>query len=236
MARGATLGALIQGVRIAARYDPNPALSLNLNPAIIQTIQHTQERLYEEFDWPFLRVRRDKVMAAGQRYYDFPVDINLERVQRIDIRYGDRWLPVNRGITLDHYNAHDSDADARLDPVQRWDVTDNGDGDQLEVWPIPITDGANLRFTGIRNLKPLIETSDVSDLDDQLIILYAAGELLGGAKNPLAQVKFSEAKQLKEILHGRVQKTRNNTVSFAGSMVDDTRRERTPLVAYVRNP
>jgi hypothetical protein len=37
-----------------------------------QTLRDTQERLYDEFDWPFLKVQRDKVLAAGQRYYDVP--------------------------------------------------------------------------------------------------------------------------------------------------------------------
>ncbi len=237
MARGVSLGRLITELRIAARYDPNPALSLNMVPLFTQALSQQQERLYDEFDWPFLRIRRDKLMAAGQRYYDIPDDLNLERIQQVDIRYGDRWLPVERGITLDHYNSRDSDADIREDPVVRWDVIDAGSGEQIEVWPIPMTDGAALRFTGIRKLKPLVGQADIADLDDQLIVLYAAGELLGGAKNPAAQIKFSQAKKRKETLQGRVIKTRRNTfVLGGGGQHDDQPVDRTPLVAYVRNP
>lgn len=237
MARGTTLGELIDGTKTAARYDPNPALSVNFLPLIKQTLKHTQERLYEEFDWPFLRIRRDKVMAAGQRYYDIPTDMNLERIQKVDIRYGDRWLPVERGITLENYNIYDSDADLRVDPVLRWDVMDTGDGEQIEVWPIPITDGANLRFTGIRKLKSLVATADQADLDDQLIILYAAAELLGGAKNPIAQAKLSQAKKLKDTLQGRVTKTRKNSFVLGGERTEEPSLARMPpLVAYVRNP
>lgn len=237
MARGTSLGELTTQLRVAARYDPNPALSLNMVPLMQQTLKDTQERLYDEFDWPFLKVRRDKTMAAGQRYYDIPTDLNLERIIAVDIRYSGKWLPVERGITLDHYNAQDSDDDIRLDPVVRWDVTDTGDGEQIEVWPIPATDGALLRFTGIRKLNALIATADRADLDDQLIILFSAGELLGGAKNPAAQIKFAQGKKRKETLQGRVTKTRNNTFVLGGAGSEcDHDVERTPLVAYVRAP
>jgi hypothetical protein len=237
MARGTTLGELVTKLRVSARYDPNPALSLNMVPLMQQTIGETQERLYDEFDWPFLRIRRDKLMAAGQRYYDIPDDLNLERIQQVDIRYGDRWLPVERGITLGQYNHRDSDADAREDPVLRWEVMDTGDGEQIEVWPIPATDGAALRFTGIRKLTPLVEQSDRADLDDMLITLYAAGELLGGAKNPEAQIKFAQGKARKTTLQGRVTKTRNNTFTLGGGGTDSGHcHDRTPRVAYVRNP
>lgn len=236
MARGTTLGELVTQLRIAARYDPNPALSLNLVPLMQQTIRDTQERLYDEFDWPFLRVRQDKILAAGQRYYDIPSELNLERIQAVDVRFGNVWLPVERGITLDHYNARDSDADAREDPAQRWEVMDTGEGEQLEVWPIPLTNGAALRFTGIRKLTPLVEAGDIADLDDQLIVLFAAGELMGGAKNPAAQIKFTQGAKRLETLQGRVTKTRTNSFVLGGEAPAQSRHDRTPLVAYVRAP
>lgn len=235
MARGTTLGSLVSKLRTAARYDPNPALSLNLVPLMEQTLSDTQERLYDEFDWPFLRVRRDKTLAAGQRYYDIPNDLNLERIIQVDVRNGDRWLPVERGITLDHYSSIDSDANKRMDPVCRWEVMDTGNGEQIEVWPVPATNGALLRFTGIRKLTPLVKQSDRADLDDQLIVLFSAGELLSGAKHPEAEIKFRQAAQRKDILQGRVTKRRNNSFTLGGDPMNEPA-ERTPLVAYVRAP
>lgn len=223
MARGVTLGELVTKLRIAARYDPNPALSQNMEPIFQQTLKDTQERLYDEFDWPFLKVQRDKVLSAGQRYYDVPTDLNLERIIAVDVRHGDQWLPVERGITLDHYSSRDSDADQREDPAQRWDVVDTGSGEQIEVWPVPASDGIKLRFSGIRKLKPLIAQADKADLDDQLIVLYSAGELLGGAKNPAAQLKLSQGKNRLETLQGRVTKTRRNGFVLGGGSCDDGR-------------
>ena len=235
MSRGTTLGTLTEQLRISARYDPNPALSLNILPMMQQLLRDTQERLYDEFDWPFLRITQDKMLSAGQRYYDLPADLNLERIISVDVRYGERWLPVERGIDVAHYNQIDSDLDARADPAVRWEVKDTGDGEQIEVWPVPESDGIALRFTGIRKLTPLVEMSDRADIDDQLIVLYAASELLGGAKNPQAQLKANQASHRLKTLQGRVTKTRTNMFVLGGA-APEGHVERQPLVAYVRNP
>lgn len=221
MARGETLGSLVSKLRIAARYDPNPALSQNMVPLFEQTLRDTQERLYDEFDWSFLKVERDKLLEAGQRYYDIPTDLNLERINAVDVWYGGQWVPVERGISLDNYTMINSDADAREDPVQRWDVKDTGDGEQIEVWPVPASNGAILRFSGIRKLKPLIAQSDRADLDDQIIVLFSAGELLGGSKNPVAQVKLSQAKKRLETLQGRVVQRRKRSFNIGGASCED---------------
>jgi len=223
MARGKTLGELVNQLRIAARYDPNPALSQSMVPLFEQTLKDTQERLYDQFDWPFLKVRRDKELSAGQRYYDIPADLNLERVQAVDVKVGNFWQPVERGITLDHYSAIDSDLDARQDPVQRWDAVDTDGQLQIEVWPVPLSDGGILRFSGIRKLRPLVSQGDRADLDDQLIVLYAAGELMGGVKNPEAQLKLSQAKNRLETLQGRVVKTRRKGFVLGGGGEGDGR-------------
>lgn len=229
--RGTTLTQMVSDLRVEARYDPNPALSVNIVPLLQRTLKRTQEFLYDEFDWSFLKVTRDIVLEAGSRYYDFPADLNLERVQRVDVLYSDQWRPVCRRLDLDHYNAHDSDDGERQDPVQIWDIRDTGDGPQIEVWPIPAT-ATTLRLTGIRALKPLVEDGDRADLDDMMIVLYAAGELLAAAKDDLAEAKFSQAKARRDTMQARSTKTRNNRFSLGG-MPDDTEQERVS-VSYAR--
>jgi len=238
MARGTTLGQLVDDLRTEANLDPNPALSLNMVPMMKRIIRRTQERLYDEFDWPFLKVRRDVAAAAGQRYYDVPNDMNLERITQVDYRWGDRWLPVERGITLDNFSSIDSDADARADPIMRWDVIDAGSGLQIEVWPIPATDGLAIRFTGLRNLNALTSDSDRAELDDMMIVLYAAGEMLGSAKSEVGRLKLAMGKARADTLRGRVIKRRNNGFILGGEGGTDSRpdpRMATPLVAYVRD-
>lgn len=234
MARGETLEQLVTKLRIATRHDPNPALSKNVQPLFEQTIRDTQERLYDQFDWPFLKVQRDKVLAAGQRYYDFPADMDLERIDQVDVRHGGVWYAVERGISLDHYSSIDSDADVRDDPVQRWDVRDTGTKEQVEVWPVPLTDDAPLRFSGIRKLKPLLAASDRADIDSQLIVLYAKAELSTGDDKQLA---LQQAANRLETLQGRVVKTRRNGFNIGGcpDEREDTRRyPRGPGIARIQ--
>jgi hypothetical protein len=234
MARGTTLGALVTDLRIEARYDPNPALSLNMVPMMQQTLRRNQEFLYDEFDWPFLEVFRDIPLEAGSRYYDFPDDMNLERVQKVDVLHAGTWQPVIRGIELDHYNAQDSEGNERTDPIQFWDVVEVGGGPQIEVWPLPATNTQKMRLRGIRSLKPLVKDSDVAELDDMMIVLYSAGELLGGAKDPLAEVKFQQAKARRETLQGRTTKTRHNRFSLGGEQTGNQGNAARPmLTAYV---
>lgn len=232
MARGVTLGELVTKLRIAARYDPNPALSKNIEPAFKQTLSDTQERLYDEFDWPFLKVQRDKELFAGERYYDVPADINLERIIAVDVLVGSEWVPVERGITLDHYSVINSDLDVRQDPVQFWDVIDTGAGEQIEVWPVPASSG-KLRFSGIRKLTQLVSQEDRADLDDQLIVLFAAAEMLAGRNDSEAQLKLKQGGNRKDMLQSRVTKRRNNGFVLGGARCDDGGGRRPGVIAVV---
>lgn len=227
MARGTTLGELVTQLRTEAKLDPNPALSLNITDTMKQSLRATQERLYDEFDWPFLKVTRDKQVNAGQRYYDCPTDMNLERIISVDYKWGGRWLPIERGISLDQYNHYDSDEDKRVDPAMRWDVKDTGVSAQIEIWPIPLTnynsttgDGA-LRVTGLRQLKALVANADLADLDDQLIVKYVASSMLASRKDAEAQVKLAEARARKKTLQGRITKTRRNSFSLGATDIDE---------------
>jgi hypothetical protein len=234
MARGTQLGELITKLRIAARYDPNPALSQNMAPLFMETLQDVQERLYDQFDWPFLKIQADKVLQAGERYYDVPDNMNLERVNTVDVQVSSIWEPVERGITLGHYSAFNSDAGVRSDPVERWDVRDTGNGEQIEVWPIPASTGSLLRFCGIRKLKPLVNASDVADLDDQLIVLFSAAELLASkGADDQAKMKLQQADNRLTLLQGRVTKRRNNRFVLGGCSDGEDRRGRPPRIAVV---
>lgn len=233
MARGVTLGELTDRLRIEAYLDPNPSLSVNVLELMKQSIRTEQERLYDEFDWPFLKITSDKAMEAGSRYYDVPTDMNLERIQKVDVLYGGRWLPVQRGISLDDYNITNSDDDVRTDPIRKWDVRDTGDGEQIEVWPMPASDGSTLRFTGIRKLNALVANADIADLDDQMIVLFVAAEMLAEKNQKAASLKLQRAKDRKATLQGRVAKTRTNTLNMNGRGPDEQRQPRV-MVAVVR--
>lgn len=209
MARGTSLGQLIDDLRAEVGHSLQPNLGKATRDVLVNQIQRVQRRLWEDYSWPFLRVQRDLTISAGQRYYDLPSDITFERIERVEFKHGDVWDRLEYGIGADQYNQHDSDNGVRSSPIRRFDTYEN---DQIEVWPIPANnskaDGSGkVRIHGIRNLSTFVSESDTADLDDQLIILYAASEILARQKQPDAQNKLAQAQAHYGRLKARLSKT-----------------------------
>lgn len=231
--RGKTLGQLVDDLRVEVGMDPNPALSLNIVPKLKLTLRREQERLYEDFNWPFLRIRVDVPLAAGQRYYDVPDELDLERIEKIEYYWGTRWQDLTRGIGQEQFTIYNSDEDVRVEPAYRWDVLDTGSGPQIEIWPVPPVDDRLVRFTGIRKLTDLVSDSDKADLDDRMLVLFAASEFISDGNK--AAEKRAKALDLYTTLKARSTQTRSNAFSLGGPPPDPHLYPRIQ-VAYVRNP
>lgn len=199
MARGTTLIRLLDDLRAEAGLSLNPAHNTQSRDVQVNLLQRTQERLWSDFAWPHMRVHREITVNAGQRYYDFPADLDIERIETISLFRDGAWVQLANGIDLCHFSAWNSDLDQRSWPPRRWRLVETGD---FEVWPIAdinadaTTRDGYLQITGIRNLAPLVADDDRADLDDRIITLFAAAELLArsGAKD--AQVKLDSANRI----------------------------------------
>lgn len=199
MARHTTLLRILDMLRAEARLSMQPAHNRQVRDAHVNMLQRLQERLWDDFTWPHLRVQRLKPCSINQRYYDTPDDIQVDNIERIEVYDSGGWRPLSPGIYGQHYSAHNSDLNERSWPVMRWQIHEDED---IELWPIadvngnPKTMEGMLKFTGIRNLKPFVQDSDRADLDDNLLVLFAAAELLAaqGAKD--AQLKLDQANQI----------------------------------------
>lgn len=112
MPRGATLQQLVTKLKNELRLAQSDALSTNVLPALRHSLATTQRRLYDEYDWPFLRVRKETPLAAGQRFYDMPAGISIEQIETVHVKFGETWLPLARGIGPEHYSEHNSIATA----------------------------------------------------------------------------------------------------------------------------
>ncbi len=196
MPRGVTtLSQMVRDLRLETGRSPNLNFGQDEYPALTHLLRRTQETLYWDYEWQFLKYRQDITLSAGQRYYDFPSFILFERIQRIRVKNGNIWQPVKRGISMDNYNTLDSDNDARADPVLAWDILDAGSGDQMEFWPLPATNGGQIRVEGIKGLGAFISDGDVCTLDDTLIVLFAAAKLLARDKADDAKEALSAAQK-----------------------------------------
>lgn len=217
MARNVSLGELIDDVRAEAGHSLQANLGVAMRDVIIKVLQRQQRRLWEDHDWTFLRVHRDIAVQNGQRYYNIPADLTFERIEKLEFKYGDRWIPMQYSISAANYDQYDSDRDVRGFPVERWQEYENN---QIEFWPIPSQNGSEsqntniVRIHGIRKLRPLVAESDVADLDDTLLVLYSAAEILAREKAADASLKLQMAEKHYARLKGR--NSKSETFSLAG--------------------
>lgn len=234
MARGTTLEILVNDLRSEVGHSLNSNLGQSMRDVLINTIQRVQSRLWSDYSWPFLQVRRDINLANGQRYYDLPSDMVFERIEGVEFKYGDIWEPMSYGIGRDQYNQYDSDRDIRSWPIYRYD---NYENNQIEVWPIPnqnvdtATGSGLLRLHGIRNLNRLSENSDTADLDDQLVILYAAANFLQRQRQADAGAKLQEANAHYMRLKARLAKS--DTFVMGAETSDEYEPKGPPRVAVI---
>lgn len=211
MARGTQLSQLISDLKAETGNSTLVSVGVDARPAAIALIKRTQDFLYYAHDWPFLRVTPFKSMAAGQRYYDFPTELNEERIEEVVYWYNGTPTPIERGIGWEEYSSQDSDNDERQDPVLKWDLRRTAaTTTQIEVWPIPAANASTgpshnrLQFKGLRPLGALVDDSDTAYLDDHLIILSAAAEILARQESKDAPAKLSLANQRLAQLKGRL--------------------------------
>ena len=196
MARNTQLLRLVQMVREECGRSSSVGVGVDDLPSIKTKLKRTQELFYEKYDWPHLRqffLRED--MLAGERYYDPTDGVDFDRIEEMVIWYNGLAYPIERGIDFSHYNQYDSENDARSEPTRRWDVRWTGVREQIEFWPIPSTNDQKWQIRGIRQLRDLVADTDVADLDDQMLVLFVAAELLAGKDSKSAGIVAESAKE-----------------------------------------
>jgi hypothetical protein len=243
--RDQTLLKILTGVRAEARLSLDPAHNVQARDSHIILIQREQERLWQDFAWPHLRVERFIPLEAGQRYYDTDgalmedgtdpdIQIPIDRIEKIEVKSDGAWLPLMPGVTAANYAAHDSALDERAWPPRRWKISE---GEDLEVWPVPDEDAGDgqygyLRITGIRALRPLVDDSDRADLDDRLLELYVGGAVLASAGAKDAQLKLDAASKH----YGRLKGSLTKGGSFNMFGTTERHGQRRPVITRYRPP
>lgn len=204
MARGTQLLQLVTMLREEVGRASSVAVGNDDLPMLKQKITRTQEFLYDEYTWPFLRqVFPQKTLNGGEQYYDFPAGLNLERIEEVYLWYANLPRPLTRGIGVQEYAIYNSNLGVTQEPAMRWDVRWTGVKEQFEIWPIPVSNAQLIQFVGIRNLRPLIKDNDVADLDDRMIVLACAAEILAKEGDESAPIVASLAKERFARMKGR---------------------------------
>ena len=165
-----------------------------------QLLSDKQKWLANEYDFPFLEDRFDVAVAGGSRYLSFPtIDnvgstfaMNLERPYKCEVFWSNVWIELEYGIGSDEFNYLNSDQPGQQqDPIQKWRWSSEG---QFEIWPVNNT-AQKIRFTGQRALDALVTDNDTADLDDLLIVLFVAADILIKGKQPDGQLTLAQAQE-----------------------------------------
>jgi hypothetical protein len=209
MALYTTFGELLTQLRAEARLSTNPAVGADANTRYKTVLNRVYETLYDSFDWPHLRLETSSTaFAAGQRYYDLPDGIDHTSIEQFIVNWSGNPYQIDQGIGLVEYAARDSAADEREDPPQRFDFRSTSAGGlQLEIWPLPASATATFRIIGKRKWAKLVNSSDLCRLDDKLVSLYAAADVLAPINSDLAKQKAEAGSVRLQQLRGRANVT-----------------------------
>ncbi len=204
MPRGTQFDQLITQFREEAGQAVSRRQGQNALPGVQSMLRRIYRRLHADFDWPHLRVVREKTLQAGEQFYAFPLDLAYDRLEEVWVRETGRdiWYPLRYGIDIHHYNTVHSHKGERDDYPHAWELAED---ETFEVWPIPVNNGDVVRFTGFTRPKSLAQGSDIVDLDDDLIVLYAVAEHLARQRSADAELKLQQARQHYMRLRGNSQ-------------------------------
>jgi len=232
MAVGKTFDQVVHAVKLEAGWSTHASTGRNMQEQIEHVLRRVYERTHEDFPWPHLLFERDIDLQAGQRHYSFPSDMDPNRVTGAWALEDEQhvWREVDYGITPAHWNTYSPERDERADPVRAWERHNTGEGAvMVEVWPVPRTSTGVLRIQGMPYAKRLVSESDIVDLDDQMLALQAAGELLARQGSADAEMKLQQAER-------RYQQLRSNQHGSNPQFSMNPKRRRTPAGVQVRAP
>lgn len=194
MPRGTQFGDVIQAFRAEVRQSSQVNVGADSLPHVMQLIVRTQRMLYAKYDWSFLRPPMQTIaLSAGQRYYDCPAELNIDRIERAVLKLGQNLIRMDRGIQFEDYAIWDSDDGVRSSPTLKYDFRWTGTSLQVEAFPIPADSLNSMWFKCMRPLRQLVDMSDPLDLDDDLVVLFAAAEELAAQKAADAPIKMKAA-------------------------------------------
>lgn len=203
---------LVYDLRAELGRAVDPAAGVADLPSLKQTIARNYESLYDDYDWPHLNVFSSRIsLNAGQRFYNFPDDIDYDKLEQVVVWWNGDPMDLDRGIGFEHYADHDSESDERSDPALRWDVRFTGTAEQCEIWPIPASSAQSIQFRGKKKFVPLVDDSDLCLIDNHLVVLTCAVELLPRQKSGDAEAKLAA-------LRARYSRVRGRSKAGSGSV------------------
>lgn len=181
MARGTAFSELLLQLRAELRRSQSPAVGVDDIASLKQTLNRNAQVYAMLRDWEYLNRKFPRItLNAGQRYYDLPPGLDLERITVAKIKYGGSFYPLCRGIDFEDYESFDPEEDERSSPALKWGTQfeESVKREQIEIWPLPDSSSQYLYFEGYRRADTMVSDDDICVVDDIVVVLWSAAELL----------------------------------------------------------
>lgn len=206
-----TLGQLVTMVRSEAGHSLAASQGINSLDTLKYLIKRTEKQLYMAHSWPELETWYPVTLGSGQSFFAYPANVAYDRIKDIYCAVSQSETPTRLEFGLDPQDfPTDSAQTAKGRPV-RWQGNESG----VTVFPVP-SETTYVRVVARKPLNDLVADGDVCTLDDTLIVMFVAAELLTRAKAADAERKQREAERyLLKLLGDKV--SRKARVSTFGS-------------------
>lgn len=194
MAVGTTLATL----RKMLNVETGDEMDETISPARVainnQLLNNQQLFMVNQHAYLLGKVRVQLAAVVGQQYYNLPAGIDFDRLDKPEFTNVNNFrYRVGFGIGQEEYNLFRSDLGVQASPVMRWDLVNVNNVLQIELWPIPSV-AQSLMLSGVLPLTQMVNDSDTCVIDDLVLVLYTAAEILAKREAPSAQVVGTKAK------------------------------------------
>lgn len=159
-----------------------------------QLLNNQQAFLVNQHAYLLGKVRVSLAANVGQQYYGLPAGIDFDRLEKPEFTNVSNFrYRIGFGIGQEEYNLFRSDLGVTASPVMRWDLVNVGGSLQIELWPVPSVAQVIL-LSGLLPLAPLVNDTDTCVIDDLVLVLFTAAELLARKQSGDTQAKAVKAK------------------------------------------
>lgn len=145
-----------------------------VNSGLIDSmIRSAQEQIYEQYDILELKSVDERLTGADQQYYDYPVDCNVDRITGMWVKWGGQYYPLEEGISFSDRSSSAANVPKKYERR-----------DQIELWPVPLSNAYTIRTEFLRVLAPLVSNSDRVSVPSQLVYLHALASAKAHYRQP----------------------------------------------------
>ncbi len=187
---GLLLSEMVLDLRAEAGHSLMLGQGTNMEDTLKYYLRRTQRELYAGFDWPQFMAYETIAVPAGTRLLPSFINIDNEQINTLWTRSGSSWVALTFGIDPVDFSAFNSDDGARSNPIRRYRYDPLNAA--LEVWPIPNNDTEVMGLGQIK-LPPLVDDNDRSLLDGQMVVMFAAANILARQKSEDASLVLGKA-------------------------------------------